>query len=77
MGWDDIKVDVKEQRDLFLQLTQTQKLVYDIIEETKEISIDKLVIQSALPASKVASTLLTLEFEGLIQSLPGKLYKTY
>ncbi|HJN06747.1 MAG TPA: DNA-processing protein DprA, partial [Bacteroidales bacterium] len=41
MGWDDIKVDVKEQRDLFLQLTQTQKLVYDIIEETKEISIDK------------------------------------
>lgn len=77
MGWDDVKVNIKKQRDLFLQLTETQKLVYDIIEEVKEISIDKLVIQSALPASKVAATLLTLEFEGLIQSLPGKLYKTY
>lgn len=77
MGWDDIKVDVKKQRDLFLQLTEDQRLVYDIIKEVKEISIDKLVIKSALPASKVASALLTLEFEGMIQSLPGKLYKAY
>jgi len=43
----------------------------------KEISVDKLIIKSALPASKVASVLLMLEFEGMIQSLPGKLYTTY
>ena len=77
MGWDDLKVDVKKQRDLFLQLTHDQKIIYDIVKETKEISVDKLIIKSALPASKVASVLLTLEFEGMIQSLPGKLYRTY
>lgn len=77
MGWDDIKVDVKKQRDLFVQLDETQRLVYDLINEVEEISIDRLAIRSALPASKVASTLLTLEFEGLIKSLPGKLYTTY
>ncbi len=77
MGWDDIKVNVKKQRDLFLQLDENQKLIYDIIDNVKEISVDQLVIKSTLPASKVASALLTLEFEGLIQSLPGKLYKTF
>ena len=77
MGWDDLKVNVKKQRDLFLQLNGDQKTIFEIIEDVKEISVDKLVIQTALPASKVAAALLMLEFEGLIQSLPGKLYKTY
>ncbi len=77
MGWDDLKVDVKKQRDLFLELSQEQKMIYDIIKEIKEISVDKLIIKTALPASKVASILLTLEFEGMIQSLPGKLYKVF
>ena len=77
MGWDDLKVNVKKQRDLFLQLTGDQKLIYEIIEDVREISVDKLVIKTALPASKVAAALLMLEFEGLIQSLPGKLYKAY
>ena len=77
MGWDDVKVNVKAQRDLFLQLTNEQKSIYEIIIDAKEISIDKLVIESNMPASKVAAALLMLEFEGLIQSLPGKLYKTY
>lgn len=77
MGWDDLKVDIKKQRDLFLQLNGDQKLIYDIIEDAKEISVDKLAVESALPTSKVAAALLMLEFEGLIQSLPGKLYKPY
>ena len=77
MGWDDLKVNVKKQRELFLQLTDEQKLVMKIIEDSKEISVDKLVIESELSMSKVASALLMLEFEGLIQSLPGKLYRLY
>jgi len=77
MGWDDVTVNVKPQRDLFLQLTDEQKIIIDLIEESKEISIDKLVIKSNMPASKVAAVLLMLEFEGLIQSLPGKLYKVF
>ena len=77
MGWDDVTVNVKKQRNLFVELTDEQKLISEIIEEAKEISIDKLVIKSNMPASKVAAALLMLEFEGLIQSLPGKLYKVF
>jgi predicted Rossmann fold nucleotide-binding protein DprA/Smf involved in DNA uptake len=32
-------------------------------------------MKSKLTTSKVAASLLNLEFEGIIQSLPGKLYK--
>jgi DNA processing protein len=77
MGWDDVKVDVKKQRELFLQLSDDQKLILDIIIQYKDIGIDKLVIKSAISYSKVAAALLMLEFEGLIQRLPGKLYRSY
>ncbi len=77
MGWDDVVAEVKSQRDLFVELTDEQKLICSIIEDAKEITIDKLVIKANIHASKVASALLALEFEGLIQSLPGKIYKPY
>ncbi len=77
MGWDDVKVDVRKQRELFTQLSDEQKLILSIIEDTKEISVDKLSIISQLSTSKVASALLMLEFEGLIRNLPGKRYKLY
>jgi DNA processing protein len=37
--------------------------------------MDHLIVKANMPASKVASTLLNLEFEGLVKSLPGKLFK--
>lgn len=77
MGWDDVKANVKSQRDMFFQLSDEQKLIYNLIKVNSEISIDKLVLKSTLSASKVASALITLEFEGLIQSLPGKMYRAY
>lgn len=77
MGWEDTKVDVVSQRDMFLELDDDQKTVLEIIELSKEVSIDKIVMESSLSTSKVASALLILEFEGLIKSLPGKLYKAY
>ena len=77
MGWEDVVPEVKKQRELFLQITDDQKLILDIIVKSNEISIDKIVIESAISYSKVAAALLALEFEGLIQSLPGKLYKAY
>ncbi len=77
MGWDDTKASVRSQRDMFFSLTDEQKIIFELIEKSGELSIDKIIIQSALSTSKVASALLVLEFEGLVKSLPGKLYSTY
>ena len=74
MGWDEQKVDKKIQTELFVNLTDEQKRILKTIQEHKEITIDQLTIKTKLSTSKVAASLLTLEFEGFVKSLPGKLY---
>lgn len=75
MGWDDQPKKKKIQKQLFVQMTDAEKVLFDMIKEAGEIGIDQLVIKSKLSTSKVAASLLNLEFEGVVQSLPGKLYK--
>lgn len=75
MGWDEKPVNSKKQKKLFIELSGQEKILYEIIKEAGEIGIDQLVIKSRLSTSKVAASLLNLEFEGVVQSLPGKLYK--
>lgn len=74
MGWDDKPVDKKQQPELFVNLTQEESEILDLIRESNEIAIDQIVIKSGFSTSKVAAALLNLEFEGIVQSLPGKLY---
>lgn len=74
MGWDDKPVNKKQQPELFVNLTQEESAILDLIRESKEIAIDQIVIKSGFSTSKVAAALLNLEFEGIVQSLPGKLY---
>lgn len=76
MGWDDQPKKKKAQQQLFVKMTNDEKLLFNLIKESGEIGIDQLVIKSKLTTSKVAASLLNLEFEGVVQSLPGKLYKT-
>ncbi|MEE4260487.1 MAG: DNA-processing protein DprA [Bacteroidales bacterium] len=74
MGWEEQKIDQKSQTELFVNLSEEQKLVLKTIQDHKEIAIDQLTIKTKLSTSKVAASLLNLEFEGFVKSLPGKLY---
>jgi DNA processing protein len=78
MSWDDIenKVTVK-QRDMFFKFSDEEKLIFDTLNVDVPIGIDKIIANVDLPPSKVSSVLLSLEFEGVVQSLPGKLYTIY
>jgi DNA processing protein len=37
--------------------------------------IDEISWKTNLPISQIASLLLTLEFKGILSSLPGKMYR--
>ena len=65
------------QTQLFRDLNDEEQLVIDILKENGETSIDFLVLQSKLSNSKIASILLNLEFDGLVKSLPGKMFKAH
>ena len=76
MGWkEQKKSSVKKQRELFIELTDNEKIIIEILQLHEQIHIDELYIKSALNSSAVASALLTLEMQNVIASLPGKMYK--
>ncbi len=52
-----------------------QKIIQLLREKNKPLPIDELSWKSEIQPSELASILLGLEFKGVIQSLPGKMYK--
>jgi len=75
MGWDDKPITSGRQTQLFVDFSEDEKNIMKTIREAGEIPIDQLVISTGMTTSKVAAALLNLEFEGIVQCLPGKLYK--
>ncbi|HEY8690257.1 MAG TPA: DNA-processing protein DprA [Chitinophagaceae bacterium] len=76
MGWKEYKKpSAKKQRELFIELTDDEKIIVSILQAKEQIHIDELYIKSGLSSSAVASGLLTLEMQNVVSSLPGKMYK--
>jgi DNA processing protein len=76
MGWKKKKdVSPKKQRELFIELTTDEKIIIDILQAHEQVHIDELYIKSKLNSSAAAAALLMLEMQGVVSSLPGKIYK--
>ena len=76
MGWKQSKKpSPQKQRELFIELTTNEKIVVDILQFQQQLHIDELYIKSKLSSSAVAQALLMLEMQGVVSSLPGKMYK--
>ncbi len=76
LGWEIVKKKkAPAQKQLFVELRGDEETVFNCLKTRDEFSIDDLCFESKMPMSKVAATLLTLEFQGLVKSLPGKRYR--
>lgn len=78
MGWEERAKSTNEkrrQRELFIELTKDEKIVVDILKEKETVTIDEINLQSGLSSSAVAIAILNMEMQGVVSSLPGKLYK--
>lgn len=62
------------QVPLMLNITEEEKRIVDAFISKKELHIDEICYSCGLTISKVAATLLQLEFNGIIKSKPGKMY---
>ena len=75
MRWDvDTKVVAKQMR-LFRDFSEDEKKVMDVFAENNVVYIDDIIIGTDLSPSKIASILLSLEFDGVLTALPGKRYQ--
>lgn len=62
------------QKQLFVELSEPEKLIVDLLGQEDEMHIDRIIRESRFPASEVTSMLFMLELNGLLRSLPGKRY---
>ena len=76
MNWNaPQKTNQKRQLTIFRELNQEEKVLVDLLKEKGKIDIDTLMIQSGMPVHKVSTTLLNLEFDGMLKALPGKMFE--
>jgi DNA processing protein len=76
MNWKAVpKPPVKKQRELFIEFSPCERIIVDILQQQENIQIDELYLKSGLSSSAMASALLMLEMNGVVSSLPGKIYK--
>jgi DNA processing protein len=76
MNWDTGPAETSTpQRELFIELSAEEKKIVDILKQQGESGMDQLCEQTQLIPSKLASALLTLEFEGIVKCLPGKVFR--
>jgi len=77
MRWEEAVDQAPVQATLLLDLDPEEQMIYDLLKEEKTIHIDAISQKLKLPLSKLSSHLLTMEFKGIIKSLPGKQYGLY
>jgi len=75
LGWLTKKISKKQQRELFIELTDDEKIIINILKEKDATHIDEINIRSNLNSSSVAAAILNLELQNVIAGLPGKMYK--
>lgn len=75
MGWEGATEKKHNRKELLSRFDKEDKKVLSIIIDKDRASIDEIVLISGLGASRTASILLKLEFDGVISGLPGKMYE--
>ncbi|HTE10682.1 MAG TPA: DNA-processing protein DprA [Chitinophagaceae bacterium] len=76
LGWAEKKSSPKKaQKELFIQLSDEEKIIVGLLKEKETVAIDELRMKSNLNSSMVAAAILNLELQNVITSLPGKRYR--
>lgn len=75
MEWMPKKKKAPVQAALFAELMPDEQTLVDIIKAQGSAHIDDLCVRSKWAQGKVAGLLLNMEFNGVVRSLPGKVYQ--
>ena len=77
MGWDDAATQQKksQQKSMVILTNPDEELIVSSLRDHGNVYIDDICSSSGYGMGKVSSILLTLEFAGIVKSLPGKFYR--
>jgi DNA processing protein len=69
-------VNKSSQLELFVDLNDHEKLIFNLIIEKGPVSIDDITAHAGIKPSHTSAIIFSLEMRNLIVSLPGKCYKS-
>jgi len=69
------KKKVGVQQALFTDLQPDEQAIVDVLKTKGKLDIDSLCFAVGMLPHKASTVLLTLEFNGVVRSLPGKVYE--
>ncbi len=75
MGWEEQQKKKSIQKQLFVDLSTDEKIIAQLLQTQEQMHIDEINLQSNINSSAVAAALLMMEMNGLVKSMPGKIYK--
>ncbi|HUR12677.1 MAG TPA: hypothetical protein VM012_14975, partial [Flavitalea sp.] len=62
------------QKQLFIELTETERSIVNLLQEKNPLSIDEINLRSHVGASAIAAALLNLEMQNVVHAAAGKMY---
>lgn len=75
MGWSVQQGKKAVQNKLLLTFSEEEQKVVNALSQKEKVHSDDLLLISGIGASQLAATLLQLEMNGVVRSLPGKNYR--
>ena len=79
MGWQDEAIRQQAftdgiERNLFPDLTNEEKLVVSLLQQTNDLQLNILSVKSGIPIGQLTALLFQLEMKGVVKSLAGGIY---
>lgn len=75
LGWELSQKPKENQRQLFVEVSSQEEKIIAAFGNEIMIAVDELALNAGIPMSQTTGILLTLEFKGMIRSLPGKMFE--
>lgn len=63
------------QQSMFTELQPEEQVIVNVLKEKGRLDIDSLCFAVGMLPHKASTVLLTMEFNGVVRSLPGKVYE--
>lgn len=77
MNWNEKRINRSVQLPLFNELNDDERKIISYLHENGPSNIDDICFNTQLSMSNTSVLLLNLEFNGLVKSLPGKVYQRF
>jgi DNA processing protein len=73
MNWHEKPKPQQIQKQLFVSLSPEEEKLISVLKEPRKLPIDVLCLSAGISISQASIPILTLELNGLIRTLPGKI----